>query len=97
MQTISVRLDDGSEARLDNLCQTLSLSQSEVVKDGLALPLCSARSSAVTAIGPGVELVQHRSLGSGTTPSPSRKIQPCRPLRARTIRVRWAQGQASDT
>jgi Arc/MetJ-type ribon-helix-helix transcriptional regulator len=37
MRTISVRLDDGSEARLDNLCQTLGLSQSEVVKAGLAL------------------------------------------------------------
>jgi Arc/MetJ-type ribon-helix-helix transcriptional regulator len=32
-----VRLDDGSEARLNNLCQTLGLSQSEVVKAGLAL------------------------------------------------------------
>lgn len=37
MRTISVRLDDGSEARLNNLCQTLGLSQSEVVKAGLAL------------------------------------------------------------
>lgn len=37
MRTISVRLDDGSEARLNNLCQTLGLSQSEVVKGGLAL------------------------------------------------------------
>ena len=37
MRTISVRLDDGSEARLDNLCQTLGLTQSEVVKAGLAL------------------------------------------------------------
>ena len=37
MRTISVRLDDGSEARLDNLCLTLGLSQSEVVKAGLAL------------------------------------------------------------
>lgn len=37
MRTISVRLDDGSEARLDNLCQTLGLSQSEVIKAGLAL------------------------------------------------------------
>jgi len=37
MRTISVRLDDGSEARLDSLCQTLGLSQSEVVKAGLAL------------------------------------------------------------
>ena len=37
MRTISVRLDDGSEARLDNLCLTLGLTQSEVVKAGLAL------------------------------------------------------------
>jgi Arc/MetJ-type ribon-helix-helix transcriptional regulator len=37
MRTISVRLDDVSEARLDNLCQALGLSQSEVVKAGLAL------------------------------------------------------------
>jgi Arc/MetJ-type ribon-helix-helix transcriptional regulator len=37
MRTISVRLDDGSEARLDNLCQTLGLSQSDVVKAALAL------------------------------------------------------------
>jgi predicted transcriptional regulator len=37
MRTISVRLDDGSEARLDSLCQSLALSQTEVVKAGLAL------------------------------------------------------------
>ena len=37
MRTISVRLDDGSEARLDSLCQTLGLSQTEVVKAGLDL------------------------------------------------------------
>jgi hypothetical protein len=36
MRTISVRLDDGSEARLDSLCQSLGLSQTEVVKAGLA-------------------------------------------------------------
>ena len=35
MRTISVRLDDGSEARLDSLCQSLGLSQTEVVKAGL--------------------------------------------------------------
>jgi len=27
MQTISLQLDDGSEARLNNLCQTLGLSR----------------------------------------------------------------------
>lgn len=37
MRTFSVRFDGGSEARLDNPCQTLGLSQSEVVKAGLAL------------------------------------------------------------
>jgi Arc/MetJ-type ribon-helix-helix transcriptional regulator len=37
MRTISVRLDDGCEARLDNLCKNLGLSQSEVVKAGLVL------------------------------------------------------------
>jgi Arc/MetJ-type ribon-helix-helix transcriptional regulator len=37
MRTISVRLDDASAARLDSLCQTLGLSQSEVVKASLAL------------------------------------------------------------
>lgn len=37
MRTISVHLDDASAARLDNLCQTLGLSQSEVVQAGLAL------------------------------------------------------------
>ncbi len=37
MRTISVRLDDSSEAKLDNLCQALGLSQSDVVKAGLDL------------------------------------------------------------
>jgi hypothetical protein len=37
MRTISVRLDDGSEARLDSLCKALGLSQTEVVKAGLEL------------------------------------------------------------
>ena len=37
MRTISVRLDDSSEARLDSLCQALGLSQSGVVKAGLEL------------------------------------------------------------
>lgn len=30
-----MRLNDGSEARLDSLCQSLGLSQTEVVKAGL--------------------------------------------------------------
>ena len=37
MRTISVRLDDASEARLDQLCQALGLTQTEVVKAGLDL------------------------------------------------------------
>jgi Arc/MetJ-type ribon-helix-helix transcriptional regulator len=37
MRTISVRLDDGSEAKLECLCQSLGLSQTEVVKAGLEL------------------------------------------------------------
>ncbi|WP_216923338.1 ribbon-helix-helix domain-containing protein [Synechococcus sp. CCAP 1479/9] len=37
MRTISVHLDDASAARLDNLCQTLGLSQSEAVQVGIAL------------------------------------------------------------
>ena len=37
MRTISVRLDDTSEARLDQLCRALGLTQTEVVKAGLDL------------------------------------------------------------
>ncbi len=37
MRTISVRLDDASEARLEGLCQQLGLSQTDVVKAGLEL------------------------------------------------------------
>ncbi|MCP9916262.1 hypothetical protein [Cyanobium sp. ATX 6F1] len=37
MRTISVRLDDGSEVRLERLCHVLGLSQTEVVKAGLEL------------------------------------------------------------
>jgi Arc/MetJ-type ribon-helix-helix transcriptional regulator len=37
MRTISVRLDDASEARLDGLCQQLGLSQTDVLKAGLEL------------------------------------------------------------
>ena len=49
MRTISVRLDDGGEARLDSLCQVLGLSQSEVVKAGLALLQQQATSPAALA------------------------------------------------
>ena len=37
MRTISVRLDDASEAKLDQLCRSLGLSQTDVVKAGLEL------------------------------------------------------------
>lgn len=37
MRTISVRLDDASEATLEHLCQALGLSQTDVVKAGLEL------------------------------------------------------------
>jgi Arc/MetJ-type ribon-helix-helix transcriptional regulator len=54
MRTISVRLDDGSEARLDNLCQTLGLSQTEVVKAGLDLLQQHSTSPAALAEGLGL-------------------------------------------
>jgi Arc/MetJ-type ribon-helix-helix transcriptional regulator len=37
MRTVSVRLDDASEATLEHLCQILGLSQTDVIKAGLAL------------------------------------------------------------
>jgi len=37
MRTISVRLDDASEATLEHLCQSLGLSQTDVVKASLEL------------------------------------------------------------
>jgi hypothetical protein len=54
MRTISVRLDDGSEARHDNLCQTLGLSQTEVVKAGLDLLQQHSTSPAALAEGLGL-------------------------------------------
>ena len=54
MRTISVRLDDGSEARLDSLCQTLGLSQAEVVKAGLDLLQQHSTSAAALAEGLGL-------------------------------------------
>ena len=54
MRTISVRLDDGSEARLDSLCQTLGLSQTEVVKAGLDLLQQPSTSPAALAEGLGL-------------------------------------------
>ena len=37
MRMISVRLDDASEANLEQLCRSLGLSQTDVVKAGLEL------------------------------------------------------------
>ena len=54
MRTISVRLDDGSEARLDSLCQSLALSQTEVVKAGLDLLQQHSTSPAALAEGLGL-------------------------------------------
>jgi hypothetical protein len=60
MRTISVRLDDGSEARLDSLCQSLALSQTEVVKAGLALLQQAERLGLIGGFSSGAP-------GSGTT------------------------------
>jgi len=46
MRPITVHLDDATEARLECLCQTLGLSQSEVIKAALALLLQQATSPA---------------------------------------------------
>ena len=54
MRTISVRLDDGSEASLERLCQTLGLSQTEVVKAGLDLLQQPSTSPAALAEGLGL-------------------------------------------
>ena len=68
MRTISVRLDDGSEARLDSLCQSLGLSQTEVVKAGLAL--LQRQSTSPAALAERLGLIGGFSSGapgSGTT------------------------------
>jgi Arc/MetJ-type ribon-helix-helix transcriptional regulator len=68
MRPILVRFDDGSEARLDNLCQTLGLSQSEVVKTGLALLQQQSTSPAALAEHLGlVGSFSNNNPGSGTT------------------------------
>ena len=54
MRTISVRLDEGSEARLERLCQTLGLSQTEVVKAGPVLLQQHSTSPAALAEGLGL-------------------------------------------
>ncbi len=68
MRTISVRLDDGCEARLDNLCKNLGLSQSEVVKAGLVLLQQQSTSPAALAEHLGlVGSFSSNNPGSGTT------------------------------
>jgi hypothetical protein len=54
MRTISVRLDDGSQARLERLCQALGLSQTEVVMAGLDLLQQHSTSPAALAEGLGL-------------------------------------------
>ncbi len=49
MRTISVCLDDSSEARLQSLCQSLGLSQTEDIKAGLELLQRQTASSAALA------------------------------------------------
>ena len=49
MRTITVHLDAATEARLECLCQTLGLSQSDVIKAALALLLQQATSPAFLA------------------------------------------------
>jgi hypothetical protein len=61
MRTISVRLDDGSEARLDSLCQVLGLSQTEVVKAGLEL--LQRQSASPAALADRLELIGSFSSG----------------------------------
>jgi Arc/MetJ-type ribon-helix-helix transcriptional regulator len=61
MRTISVRLDDGSEARLDGLCQALGLSQTEVVKAGLEL--LQRQSASPAALAESLGLISSFSSG----------------------------------
>jgi Arc/MetJ-type ribon-helix-helix transcriptional regulator len=49
VRTISVRLDDASEATLEHLCEALGLSQTDVVKAGLELLQHQRQSPAVLA------------------------------------------------
>lgn len=51
MRTISVRMDDGSEATLELLCQSLGLSQTDVVKASLELLQHHSPAALAEAIG----------------------------------------------
>ena len=70
MRTISVRLDDGSEARLECLCQTLGLSQTEVVKAGLEL--LQRQSTSPAALAERLGLIGSFSSGPPGSASTSR-------------------------
>jgi len=70
MRTISVRLDDGSEARLDSLCKTLGLSQTEVVKAGLEL--LQRQSASPAALAERLGLIGSFSSGDPGSASNSR-------------------------
>jgi Arc/MetJ-type ribon-helix-helix transcriptional regulator len=70
MRTISVRLDDGSEARLEWLCQTLGLSQTEVVKAGLEL--LQRQSASPAALAERLGLIGSFSSGAPGSASTSR-------------------------
>lgn len=72
MRTISVCLDDASEARLDNLCQTLGLTQSDVVMGGLALLERQSISPAALAERLGLIGSFSSATSDNTTTSPGR-------------------------
>jgi Arc/MetJ-type ribon-helix-helix transcriptional regulator len=68
VRTISVRLDDASEARLDSLCQALGVSQTEVVKAGLEL--LQRQSASPAALAERLGLIGSFSSGEpGTGPT----------------------------
>lgn len=70
MRTISVRLDDGSEARLDSLCKALGLSQTDVVKAGLEL--LQRQSASPAALAERLGLIGSFSSGAPGSGSTSR-------------------------
>jgi Arc/MetJ-type ribon-helix-helix transcriptional regulator len=70
MRTISVRLDHGSEARLECLCQTLGFSQTEVVKAGLEL--LQRQSASPAALAERLGLIGSFSSGPPGSASSSR-------------------------
>jgi hypothetical protein len=77
MRTISLRLDDGSEAGLERLCQTLGLSQTEVVK--AVLDLLQQHSTSPAALAEGLGLIGSFSSAAqkGGITSRGRIIQRC--------------------